>query len=110
MHAQAQESTTQLKCLWDGLHDVAPCLQREIDEAAREGRGPIFPAGTWPLGRALVLDSNMRIDGSHRVTLIPTTNNSDSSLLLKGLNSLTFISPALHSMGRHPIRTFRSRD
>jgi hypothetical protein len=86
MHAQAQESTTQLKCLWDGLHDVAPCLQREIDEAAREGRGPIFPAGTWPLGRALVLDSNMRIDGYRRVTLIPTANNSESSLLLKGLN------------------------
>jgi hypothetical protein len=84
-YGQAQESTTQFSCVWDGLHNLAPCLQREIDEAAREGRSVTFPRGRWPLGQALVLVSNINIGGSHRVTLVPTKNNNDNPLLLRGV-------------------------
>jgi Right handed beta helix region len=83
---QAEESTTQFSCVWDGLHNVAPCLQREIDQAAREGCSVTFPPGRWPLGQALVLASNINIDGSHRVTLVPMMNNNDNPLLLRGLD------------------------
>jgi hypothetical protein len=85
-YAQTKESSTQPECVWDGLHNVAPCLQREIDAAAREQRSAVFPPGRWPLDQALILSSNVRIDGNHRVTLIPTQHNSDNPLLMSGLN------------------------
>lgn len=72
-------------CVWDGRHDVAPCLQKSINAAA-SGKPLFLPKGRWPLGSALSLASNLTLQGNGQTTLVALPGNKSNPLLLRGVN------------------------
>jgi hypothetical protein len=72
-------------CLWDGRHDVTPCLQAAVESAAKDGGRVQLPAGTWPLGTALMLRDKVTLAGANSATtLLPTKTNTSDPVLVKG--------------------------
>jgi hypothetical protein len=87
--SQGDAATTNLdakglgQCVWDGNHDVAPCVQSAIDTAAKQGGEVTIPAGAWPISRALALPSNTRLRADNQdATLTPTPDNVSNPVLL----------------------------
>jgi hypothetical protein len=46
-------------CVWDGTHDVAPCIQAAINAAAAAGGGNVMlPVGSWPIASTLTISTS----------------------------------------------------
>jgi hypothetical protein len=46
-------------CVWDGAHDVAPCIQAAIAAAAARGGGNVLlPVGSWPVASTLTISTS----------------------------------------------------
>jgi len=87
--AQAQGAAINLEqsggCVWDGSHDVAPCIQAAINAASHGGGTVLLPAGVWPLGKALKLASNVTLTGDPAgTTFEPAAGDIDNPVLLGG--------------------------
>ena len=72
-------------CLWDGEHDVSPCIQEAIDAAAPKASSVRIPSGRWPLRKVLVLADNVTIQGDVGGSILqPTEDNTSWPVLLVG--------------------------
>ena len=70
-------------CGWDGKQDVSPCIQQAI--AAAQGAGVVhIPAGTWPLGKAIIATDNITLQGDgDKTVLVPASGNTSEPVLLE---------------------------
>jgi hypothetical protein len=76
---------TPVNCDWKKADtDVQPCLQAAADESGGTRQSVEVPAGTWRLGKALVLASNVTLSGAAdgATILKPTPDNSSDPVLL----------------------------
>jgi hypothetical protein len=70
-------------CMWDGQHDVAPCVQGALEAAARSGAAVRLPSGTWPIAQALRPPSGLTLEGEDgRTILEPRVDTTSRPLLL----------------------------
>ena len=85
--ADADSINPQLfgQCVWDGTHDVAPCIQAAINSAALKSGIVHIPHGTWELGQAVAIAANVTIEGDSEGTILkPAAGNQSNPVLLKG--------------------------
>lgn len=71
-------------CVWDGTHDVAPCIQAAVTAASgSSGAWVHIPAGKWSLGTAINVPSNVNLQGdAGKTILIPAPGNRSNPVLL----------------------------
>ncbi|MGC4106925.1 MAG: glycosyl hydrolase family 28-related protein [Thermomicrobiales bacterium] len=84
-------------CVWDGAHDVAPCIQAAIDAASAAGGAIVhLPAGRWPIASPLTIGApGVGLqgvgNGISRDTLNPDTFLAVTSLVWKGAAGATML-------------------
>jgi hypothetical protein len=74
-------------CVWDGRHDVGPCIQQAVEQAAKSGGTVEIPHGIWLIGEAIQMASNVNLrGGADGATLSPTADNNSNPVLLRAVN------------------------
>jgi hypothetical protein len=87
-------------CVWDGAHDVAPCIQAAIGAAAAIGGAIVrLPAGHWPVASALTINaSGVGLQGAghgiNRDAVNPYSFLSATSLVWTGAPGGTMLTVA----------------
>jgi hypothetical protein len=100
-------------CVWDGAHDVAPCIQAAINAAAAAGGGDVIvPVGSYELASTLAIGTDLvrlvSSGGSDGLSWDDLTNQGTFPTVLtwtgaSGAPMLTIMPPANQTAGQ-PLR------
>ncbi len=81
-------ATAYGQCVWDAHHDIGPCVQTAINEAAKRGGVVEIPHGAWLLGGAIQAASNVSLEGmTGGATLVPAPGNQANPVLLRSFRA-----------------------
>jgi hypothetical protein len=80
---QVVEAQNVGNCIWDGQHDVAPCMQKAVEIAGAGGSVVRVQKGTWPLSKMITLSDGATLQGEGPDTvLVASFGNSSNPVLL----------------------------
>lgn len=80
------DATAFGSCIWDGAHDVAPCVQAALNAVPAAGGIVFIPAGTYPVTAVSNIKSNTHVLCMRGTVFQPTASYGATKFVLSNVN------------------------